>query len=40
MAELCLHCFAQAFSSCREQGLLFAAVGSHPIAAAPLVTKL
>jgi len=40
LAVLSLHCFAQAFSSCSEQGLLLAAAGSLDIAVAPLVTKL
>ena len=39
MAVLGLHCCAQAFSSCGEQGLLFVAVRGLLIAVASLVAE-
>ena len=39
LAVLGLHCCAQAFSSCSEQGLLFAAVRGLLIAVASLVAE-
>ena len=39
LAELGLRCFAQAFSSCGERGLLFVAVHGLLIAVASLVVE-
>ena len=39
MAALGLHCYTHAFSSCDEQGLLFAAVHGLLIAVASLVAE-
>ena len=39
LAELCLCCCAQAFSSCSERGLLFIAVRRLLIAVASLVVE-
>ena len=39
LAALGLHCCAWAFSSCGEQGLLFAVVCRLPIAVASLVVE-
>ena len=39
MAVLSLHCCAQAFSSCSEQGIFFVAVHGLPTAVASLVVE-
>ena len=39
LAALGLHCCVRAFSSCREQGLLFVAVRGFLIAVASLVAE-